>query len=84
MYKSPLLRLRQLWPHDLHPLILFFHHSVSINGEIVACAGGCQAIVDTGTSLVVGPSGDIKKINSALGASTDQYGDVSILLKLSE
>ncbi|XP_023689411.2 pepsin A-like [Paramormyrops kingsleyae] len=52
--------------------------SVTVNGNIVACAGGCQAIVDTGTSLIVGPSTDIANINSWVGALTDEYGDVTV------
>ncbi|XP_072306182.1 pepsin A-like [Eucyclogobius newberryi] len=43
--------------------------SVTINGQIVACSGGCQAIIDTGTSIIVGPNTDINNINSWVGAS---------------
>nr|XP_055197093.1 chymosin-like [Nyctereutes procyonoides] len=48
--------------------------SVTVNGVVVACDGGCQAILDTGTSMLVGPNSDILNIQSAIGATQDQYG----------
>uniref|UniRef100_A0AAY4BSL7 pepsin A n=1 Tax=Denticeps clupeoides TaxID=299321 RepID=A0AAY4BSL7_9TELE len=51
--------------------------SITINGNVVACNGGCQAIVDTGTALIVGPDSDISNINNIVGATSSNNGEVS-------
>ncbi|NWS50648.1 PEPA protein, partial [Probosciger aterrimus] len=43
---------------------------VSINGKATACPYSCQAIVDTGTSLLAMPNNDLTKVFSALGATS--------------
>ncbi|KAL4423223.1 hypothetical protein ABPG77_000015 [Micractinium sp. CCAP 211/92] len=41
---------------------------MEIEGGGSFCSGGCQAIADTGTSLLVGPPEVIDEINAAIGA----------------
>merc|ERR550519_1081323 len=49
-----------------------------MDGETVGCDGGCPAIVDTGSSLLVGPSAQTNAINRLIGGvelipGTGQY-----------
>ncbi|XP_040176725.1 pepsin A-like [Rana temporaria] len=52
--------------------------SISIGDQVIACSGSCSAIVDTGTSLLAGPSTPIANIQYYIGASQDSNGQYVI------
>lgn len=46
------------------------------NSSFKLCAEGCEAIADTGTSLMAGPSLEIMKLQKLIGALPFSHGQV--------
>ena len=50
--------------------IFSYHFRLALGDEEnIGCNGGCMGIVDTGSSLLVGPPSEVKAINKAIGGT---------------
>ncbi|KAG9490313.1 hypothetical protein GDO78_005935 [Eleutherodactylus coqui] len=52
--------------------------SIKVHGKVAFCPNGCEAILDSGTSLITGPSVDIKLLQELIGATPSSFGEYTV------
>lgn len=57
---------------------LTFPCRVEVGNQLTLCKSACQAIVDTGTSLIVGPAEEVRALQRAIGALPLLMGEVEL------
>nr|AOD75397.1 cathepsin D-like protein [Tyrophagus putrescentiae] len=62
---APLTKLGY-WQFTMHGILIENQSDNKIVGHV--CEAGCEAIADTGTSLIAGPKDQVEHLNRALGA----------------
>lgn len=60
------------------PSRLNLPHRVVVGNQLSLCKASCQAIVDTGTSMIVGPAVEVRALQKAIGALPLLMGEVEL------
>ena len=58
---------------DLDALFVPLSLSISMKGKLIGCSGGCEALVDTGTSVIQGPTRMVTTIQRLIGATLQDF-----------
>ena len=54
---------------DLDAHFLPLSLSITMKRKVIACSGGCEAVVDTGVSMIKGPKTLVDNIQKLIGAT---------------